>query len=177
MIETVIRARRQDEIDECVALLAETHSRDGYPNEWPANPEAWLQPTNLLAAWVAEHGDVRVGHVALCSALGHFAAPLWSEASGLPVERIGAVSRLFVAPSARGRGLGAALLDEACAEAYVRGLRPALDVLDTDRAAIALYERAGWDRVASVPAPWKSGNGEHTVLHCYLAPSLLRETS
>lgn len=169
-METIIRARRQDEIDKCVALLADVHAADGYPTQWPADPHTWLAPKNLLGAWVAADVDTLVGHVALWPAIGDSAAPVWSAGSGLPVDQIAAVSRLFVAPSARGRGLGAALLAAACAEAYTRRLRPALNVVDHDRRAIALYERAGWRRIASAPASWALASGERPLMHYYLAP-------
>jgi ribosomal protein S18 acetylase RimI-like enzyme len=112
-----------------------------------------------------------IGHVALSSAVGDSAAPVWSAASGLPPERIAAVAKLFVAPAGRGRGLGALLLDQATAEARGRGLRPALEVLDHDREAMALYERAGWRQVGSAPAPWAvTSAGEPMQLHYFLAP-------
>jgi len=167
---TIIRARRHDDLGRCVALLAAVHAADGYPARWPADPHAWLTPENLLGAWVAEGDDGLRGHVALCAAAGDDAAPVWSAATGLPVDRIAAVSRLFVVPRARGRGVGATLLAAACAEASARGLHPALDVVDHDRRARALYERAGWRRIASAPAPWALANGEHPLMHYYLAP-------
>ncbi len=169
--KTIIRARRPDEIDMCVGVLADVHAADGYPLCWPADPPKWLAPDHLLAAWVAEYETAVSGHVALCSAVGDSAASLWSAASGLPPEHIAAVAKLFVAPSARGRGLGAALLAQACAEARLRGLLPALEVLDHDRGAIALYERTGWRHVASVPAPWARASGGPSSLHYYRAPN------
>jgi GNAT superfamily N-acetyltransferase len=170
-MKTIIRARRQDEIDTCVVLLADVHAADGYPLHWPADPRGWLTPPMLLTAWVAEDEGALVGHVALHRAVGDAATPMWSAAAGLPAEQLVIVAQLFVSPQVRGRALGATLLATACAEASSRGLRPALDVLDHDRAAMALYERAGWQRVASAPAPWAVvEHGERAVLHYYLAP-------
>jgi len=170
---TIVRCRRHGDMDECVAMLAEVHTVDGYPTRWPADPQGWLTPENLFGAWVAKGDDGLLGHVALCAAAGDEAAPVWAAASGVPADRIAAVSRLFVSPRARGRGLGAVLLAAACAAASARGLSPALDVVVVghDRnAAMALYERAGWRRVASAPAPWALANGEHPLMHYYLAP-------
>jgi GNAT superfamily N-acetyltransferase len=168
--KTIVRARRPDEIGACVELLAAVHAADSYPLYWPEDPPNWLTPKNLLAAWVAEDRCALLGHVALCSAVGDAAAPLWSTASGHPPEQIAVVAKLFVAPGARGHGLGAALLVAACAEARLRGLLPALEVLDRDRAAIALYERMGWHRVASTPALWARASGGEALLHYYIAP-------
>jgi GNAT superfamily N-acetyltransferase len=166
-----IRIRRQDDIGKCVELLARIHAADGYPLLWPTDPHAWLTPAHFLCAWVAAVERNVMGHVVLCSAVGDEAAPLWSTASGLPPECLAVVAKLFVAPSARGRGAGAALLAHACAEAHLRDLRPALEVLKHNQSAIALYERVGWRRIASVPADWaRTGDGQ-AMLHYYLAPT------
>ena len=79
----------------------------------------------------------------------------------------GSISRLFVSVECRGGGIGRELLDAACAEAAARGLHPALDVNETDRDAIRLYERRGWRRVLS--EPWAADDG-NTLLHYYVAP-------
>jgi GNAT superfamily N-acetyltransferase len=166
-----IRIRRPTELDACTAVLAAVHATDGYPRDWPADPHAWLTPSLLLQAWVAEVAAVVVGHVALCKAQDDTAAAVWRMASGLPVDRLAVVSRLFVAPPARGCGLGTDLLHAACAAAVASRRRPALEVLDHDRAAIALYERLGWQRVASAQAAWALNQGECVVVHYYLAPA------
>jgi len=165
----VIRARCDDEIDNCVALLADVHASDRYPLYWPADPRGWLTPPGLIGAWVAAHDHI-VGHIALCGADGDASAPTWSVACGLPAERLALVSRLFVAPRARRRALGAALLDVAVAAASSHGRRAALEVLDHDRAALGLYERAGWQRVGSAAAPWAQERGTRAVVYYYLAP-------
>jgi GNAT superfamily N-acetyltransferase len=166
----IIRVRRRADIDSCVGALAEVHAADGYPLHWPLDPPKWLEPDTLLTAWVAADEATLLGHVALCSTVGDPVARLWSAASDLAPEHLAVVSRLFVRPLARGRGFGDALLAKACAEARSRGLRPALEVLDHDRAAIALYERAGWRHVARAPALWARVGGGEAWLRCYLAP-------
>jgi GNAT superfamily N-acetyltransferase len=169
-----IRIRQPSDIARCVDVLAAVHAADGYPLHWPADPPAWLTPMNLLSAWVAEDERDVLGHVALCGAVGDAAAPLWSAASHVPPERLAVVAKLFVALPARGRGVGATLLAQACAEAEGQGLRPALEVLGHDQRAIALYEATGWRRVASVAAPWARTRDEHggdqAMLYYYLAP-------
>ncbi len=53
---------------------------------------------------------------------------------------------IFVAPGARGRGVGSALLDRIVEEAKARGLSGVrLDVIDTNPRARALYERKGFE--------------------------------
>lgn len=73
-----------------------------------------------------------------------------SEALRVEPDRIGVVSRLMVSPSGRRRGVGRQLLRTAAAEAAGRGLTPALDVVTSYAAAIALYEREGWRRVGTI---------------------------
>jgi len=166
----IVRLRQQGDMAACVRALADVHAADGYPTRWPADPLAWLAPDNLLAAWVAEDADMLLGHIALCGAEGDTGAPVWSAASGVPAERIAEVARLFVAPGARGRGLGALLMEAACAEARRRGLRPALKVLEHDQAAIALYERMGWRHVATIRMPWEVARDAEALLHHYIGP-------
>jgi GNAT superfamily N-acetyltransferase len=167
----IVRLRRQDDIAACVRLLALVHASDAYPTRWPTDPSVWLTPRNLLAAWVVEEEGAPLGHVALCGAEGDEGAAVWSTACSGAAEQIAEVSRLFVAPTARGHRLGAALLEVACAEAHRRGLRPALKVLEHDQAAIALYEHMGWRRIASTRMPWAVADEAEALLHYYIAPA------
>jgi GNAT superfamily N-acetyltransferase len=64
--------------------------------------------------------------------------------------------------------VGGALLDAACTEAATRGLRAALDVVETNHDAIRLYEQRGWRRVLS--EPWAAAHDGKTLLHYYVAP-------
>jgi GNAT superfamily N-acetyltransferase len=69
------------------------------------------------------------------------------------------LAKMLVAPHARGRGVGAALLARAEAEALKRGRW--LGVLDTvtDSAGFRLYTRGGWIKAGEVPdyALWPHG--------------------
>ena len=142
-----IRARRPEDVDDCVEVLAAVHATDGYPLRWPEDPRDWLTPKHLLAAWVAEADGALVGHVR-------------------------SVARPATGAPPCGRRLGAALLGQADAQARVRGLRSALEVLDHDHHAVALYEHAGWSRVASALAPWTQPDDDALVwLYYYIAPA------
>jgi len=73
------------------------------------------------------------------------------------VEPLGAeegwISKLFVDESARGRGLGKALLSAAVARAKERGWKALhLRTRTVFTAAIALYERTGWQREPDPPS-------------------------
>ncbi|NRQ31510.1 GNAT family N-acetyltransferase [Nonomuraea sp. NN258] len=143
-----IRPRTPDDLDACVAALAEVQAADRYPVDWPADPHRWLTPSNLALAWVATAaGGGVAGHVGLTD-----------DAE---------IVRLFVTPAARGHGLAARLLDTVRAAADVP-LK--LEVSDEGRAAIAAYERAGWRRVGSTRATWLNAAGEPALLHHYVSP-------
>lgn len=81
------------------------------------------------------------------------------------------ISRLFVAPSGRKRGLAEALFRTAWAEAEKRGLRAVLDVHHRNHAAIRLYERLEWQRIASVNGNWTEPDGSVPQVHVYVPPS------
>jgi GNAT superfamily N-acetyltransferase len=159
-----VRERRPEDLAECVRALAEVHARDGYPTWWPADPAGWLSPAGILAAWVAEVGGTVVGHV--CVVTGGD-----EDAAGVTVGEPAMVSRLFVAPAGRGRGLGAALLAEARQFAATGNRTLMLDVVDDGGAAVALYERLGWRLVERRSAEWTTPQGERPWLRVYLAPA------
>ncbi|MGW5369103.1 GNAT family N-acetyltransferase [Streptomyces sp. NPDC004009] len=151
-------------------VLAEVHRRDGYPVNWPDQPDEWLSQTAMLGAWVAELGGCVVGHVSLSrSGDGDLAPGLWSDRNGTSMDLTAVVSRLFVAPQARGHGIGALLIGRAAEEARRRGLHPVLDVVTSDTAAAALYERLGWKLMATVEQRWSPT--QLVAIHCYAAAS------
>ncbi|MGW1671506.1 GNAT family N-acetyltransferase [Streptomyces sp. NPDC002324] len=165
-----VRYRADRDLGDCTEVLAEVHDRDGYPVDWPERSGAWLTPPSLVAAWVAELDGRIAGHVGLArSGAGDAAPGLWSGVTGMGVDRTAVVGRLFVAPSARGRGLGASLLARAGAEARRRGLQPVLDVVASDTAAAALYERLGRQFLATVEQRW--GPDRTVTVRCYAAAS------
>jgi GNAT superfamily N-acetyltransferase len=163
----VVRCRLESDLGALAHLLEEVHRRDGYPRYWPDDAERWLSPRGMLGAWVAETQGATIGHVALAPVGTGSNAALWERLTGLPPVRLASISRLLVAPSARGGGVGAALLDAVCAAASLRGLYPVLDVVETNRDAIRLYERRGWRRVFT--EPWREARDERLELHYYIA--------
>jgi GNAT superfamily N-acetyltransferase len=129
-----IRARTREDIEQCARLLRDLDRADRYPLLWPEDVEAWFTPEGLLGSWVAEVDGSVAGHVALRRAAGS-----------------SMVTRLWVAPSARRRGLGSALCEAACARAAQLSLHPSLEVAAGRAAAIALYEKGGWTFVSRTP--------------------------
>ncbi|MFG1653206.1 GNAT family N-acetyltransferase [Micromonospora sp. NPDC049275] len=155
-----IRRRRAADLDGCVAALADVHRVDRYPLNWPADPHRWLREPHPARAWVAvDAGGTIVGHVAVRR------LPDSAE------EPTAEVSRLFVAPAARGSALGTALLVRARHWADARGLRLMLEVVADSPAAVALYERTGWRCTGTGTASWTAPDGSPVSLRRYTVRS------
>jgi ribosomal protein S18 acetylase RimI-like enzyme len=92
------------------------------------------------------------------------------RSTGLPVEGLGGIVRLYVDPHFQRLGLARALLDTAADAAAEHNLKPVLDVVDDSGPAIALYERAGWKLVGTQPATWTDPDGSVPVIRCYVRP-------
>ncbi len=75
---------------------------------------------------------------------------------------------IFVAPAARGQGVGTALLDAICEQARTRGYAEVrLDVINTNPRARALYERQGFRPVKTDhlgPLSWVFGFKSSTTM-------------
>jgi len=145
----MIRPRRSEDLDPCLAVLRAVHRADRYPVRWPRDPARWLTGRAGLAAWVSETGGAPDGHLSLHGTDEQRARQQWRDAVPVPVEQLAVVSRFFVAPDARGRGIGSALMSIAEDHAAACGLRLVLDVADHNLDAIGFYERRGWRRVGT----------------------------
>lgn len=149
----MIRPRRSEDLEPCVALLRDVHGADAYPVVWPADPASWLAGRDNLATWVAEQDGAILGHLSLCPVDGARSGSPWREALPVPVEQLAVVSRFFVSTRARRRGIGHALMTRAEEHAADHDLRLVLDVAVENRNAIAVYERRGWRRVGTGELP------------------------
>lgn len=166
-MDVLIRPRKPEDIDACVRGMADTHLLDGYPMRWPVDPPSWLEVPGTLSAMVGELDGVVVAHGLIRRAGGTAAADSLALASGRSVDDIAMVSRLFVVPSARRHGVGGQLLAGLMQAAAQHDVVLGLDVVDKDLAAIAMYDRTGWRRVATVPCEW----APYRQMYCYLAPA------
>ncbi len=142
-----VRGRTEQDLVPALALLGRVHDADGYPSTMAGAAE-FLVPPYEVAAWVAVADEGVVGHVALHSPPSSATAAAAAQATGLRPEQHLVLSRLFVSPDRRGEGLGKQLLAVAQAEAERRGEPAVLDVGKDFASAVALYESAGWLRVA-----------------------------
>ncbi len=164
-----VRLRRVEDGAGLAEMLREVHLKDGYPSLWPDDPVSWLSPPGLAQAWVAvdeEAGNGLLGHVGVVTGVHD---PAVSDPSG---RGLASVTRLFVAPTARGRGLGlgARLLGAVREWAQEQGHQLMLDVVEDGGSAIALYERLGWQLVDRRMADWETADGRRLPLRIYLAP-------
>ena len=100
-----IRSRVNGDLPGCVAALTEVHAADGYPSRWPAETAGWLTPADMLHAWTAHLDDTVVGHVVMRSVADDAMASLLAASGGVPPGRLASLSRLFVVPRARRRGV------------------------------------------------------------------------
>jgi GNAT superfamily N-acetyltransferase len=149
-----VRRRSEQDLDACARLLRLVHEEDGYPRIWPTSPRTWLAPDDQVGAWVADDGERVLGHVAVAEPDASPATAVWSAALDVGPAAMLRVSLLIVAPCARGRGLGARLLEAAALFAGDRGAQPVLEVVSSDRGAVALYSRLGWRQVGSLQPGW-----------------------
>lgn len=146
-----IRAKTDADGPACLDLLQRVRAHDGYPLYLaPEDVEDFFVTEAEVVAWVAEHQGCVVGHVALHWEGADPTLIAAHRATGLPVDGLIMLARLFVAPSARRLGVGRALLEHATAEAQSRGRRAVLDVGQPLSAAVALYESQGWKRVGEL---------------------------
>ena len=142
----------------------------------PVRTAADLQATAQLFQAYAASLPVDLGYQDFAAELaalpGKYAPPagelLLARGDGEPLGCVGLrplaaagaceMKRLFLAPSARGLGLGRALAEAVVAEARRIGYRELfLDTLPSMASAIALYEQMGFVRIAPYYAPTPAG--------------------
>ena len=162
-----IRPRRATDLPQCVDALAEVHRTDAYPQRWPVDPAAWLDPSDSLGAWVADSDGAILGHVVVTTCTDD---PTLAQTIGRPFSEMARVSRLFVTPAGRGSGLARDLLAQAGSFALHAGFGLALDVVDDSANAIAVYEHLGWRLVEFRTAVWTTVDGRHPLLRLYVLP-------
>ncbi|HWS34684.1 MAG TPA: GNAT family N-acetyltransferase [Actinoplanes sp.] len=152
----MIRERAGSDLVGCVAVLCAVHERDGYPVNWPVDPVRWLNPPELMCAWVAVASDGAVcGHVAVHRGAGGGAE----------------LGRLFVGPAARRRSVARDLVRVVRDWAFQRRYGLSLTVTEHSgrSAAVAFYEASGWTYSHTSDADWTGPAGEPVRLRHYTA--------
>lgn len=134
----ILRSARAADLDALVRL------EHGFPGErLNRRSLARLLARPTVEIWVAD-GEVRVlGDAVVLYRCGSRLARLYS---------------LIVAPAARGRGFGTALLELALRGAVARGCRRlALEVREDNAAALTLYRAHGFYPVRAIPGYYEDG--------------------
>jgi mycothiol synthase len=117
--------------------------------------EPWFDPAGFLLAW---RGDPEADGMLLGS---HWTKvhPAGSVGGAVGDEPVGEIYVLGIDPDAQGMRLGRALTDLGLAYLRSRGLREVLLYVEEDNAAaVALYERSGFERY-SVDVSWQRDLG------------------
>ncbi len=167
--EILIRERRSSDLPSLATILTEVHELDGYPVEGVDDPLAWLTSERMIYAWVAQMQGVPGGHVALTRpGPTDGAASLWASQTGARNDGMAVLGRLFVAPAARGRGVGVRLTSTATEYARSVGRRAVLDVMTKDTVATHLYESLGWRSLG--PVDHHHGADQVTRATAYVSP-------
>ena len=149
-----IRMRRRRDLPTVTRLLRRAFFEGQFPGVRPSDPRAWLEGDDVLAAWVAhEQGEI-VAHVAITRVgLDARSARRWQEVTGHRTSELAAVSQLFVRPRFRGQGIGASLVDVACAAIRARGMVPVYEVTTTSSLAPSYSRDHGWRLRSSERVP------------------------
>ncbi len=169
LASTGVRPCAPHDLAACVALLRETYETDRYPVHWPSDPARWLTAGRVEAAWVAERDGAIAGHLVVKHPGEERLWPQWRALAGGETERIGVVSRFFVARGSRGHGIGSALMDRAHAYATEHGLRLVLEAAEHNLAAMAFYRRRGWREVGG--ATITLSDGSPLPVRLFVAPA------
>lgn len=169
MRDIEIRPTIPSDLDPLADVLVEVHATDGYPVEGVSDPRAWVQLTRCIGQWTAVIHGVPVGHVALVpvdsgcpGSAGDTRPPV--ENMQPSVQRTAEITRLFVSPAFRGKGLASRLMDVAEKAARSMGLQVVLDVMEKDKGAQALYESRGWTIIRRTRYQYGDGLEEPALL-------------
>lgn len=135
-----IRPARLDEIDSLSALALASKATWGYD-------EAFMERCRVELVVRDEHVERGLAHVAVDDADGALGFYALKE----PGERSAELDLLFVAPAHLRRGVGRALLADACREARRRGW-PVL-LVESDPFAAPFYEREGAVLIGTSTSP------------------------
>ena len=129
--------------------------------------DMWRQQLQEIVTFVAVHDGEDVG-IVRCASDEHQHDTAW-------------LLSMWVAPEARGQGVGNALIDAVIAYARARGaIRLLLDVGDQNQQAIALYARKGFKpngHTGSLPAPRHHMREHQRELRLEPRPSLRHPTT
>lgn len=157
-----IRARREEDVEPLSAAIEASSAVDRWPPHWPEvdggfRVARFLKSRQELAAFVADDAGRPAGHIALHAAAAPAVVEVATEALRRPPEELAFVARMYVVPDARRNQVASSLLAAAASHAAGDGRLGVLDVWEGLRAAVALYESAGWRRIGTARITFGSG--------------------
>lgn len=177
-----IRPRVAADLPVLGQVLAAQQPHSGYPQTWPlaGPPEEFLTRSGELAAFVAEVPGTGVtstgvtdgatcstqlgGHVSVTQVGPGPEAQGWAAGTRHPIDKLAAVSVLFVDHELAGQGVGGALLDAAVSWIREHDLVPVLDVVSESHDAVAFYRRRGWQVIGQARPHWLPADLEPVLL-------------
>lgn len=139
--------------------------RASFSDPWSVESLASALALPHARFFVAEDLNVgRVGRGGAAPLLGYVVALLYGDE--------GEIADLAVAPTARRRGIGGALLDRVLATAMESGVRALyLEVRESNLAARALYQSRGFDMVGQRRGYYQRPSEDALVLRRTMAPT------
>lgn len=139
----VIRRRTDDDLAGLVQITARVRVTDDYPTYLPDDDyHRFLTRPAALEAWVAEHDGRIRGHAALNAQMSQGAMQVLGD-KGIDGP-VGAVARVLVDPAFRRQGVARELLQTVRTAALAQQRTPVTEVVESSRAAVALYRATGW---------------------------------
>lgn len=175
-----VRKRNPNDVPVLVAELLRQQPETRYPfrDPLPIPVEEFLHAHDAVEAWTAEVDGYPVGQVcrvgsARASAQADLLNDLAAQAHGCRSAELAWVSAFFVAPHARGLGLGRRLMGAVVDDTLGEGLHPCLEVLPVHPAAMSLYQATGWRVVHHFRPDWlrDAAGEEGPDVHVLVRPS------
>jgi GNAT superfamily N-acetyltransferase len=163
-----VRFRRDSDLPTLATVLQAVHKTTGYPVIGIDNPVPFIATQDGLQAWVALLDSRIVGHVLLTHPSEEDMAVKAFVEQGGQLGKVASLARLFVDPSAGGKGLGKMLINGAVKWAADEGMKLVLYVLDKDSSAIGIYEKLGWVRIGE--GVFENAEGTVWTAYSYVSP-------
>jgi len=157
----LIRPSRDEDLAAITAIYAHhvLHGTGTFETEPPTEAEMARRRADVLEKhlpWLVTEDDGQVTGFAYCN---------WFKPR--PAYRFSAEDSIYMAPHAKGQGLGRALLAELCARAERAGLRKLIAVIgdSSNTGSIGVHRANGFSHVGVLPScGWKFGRWLDVVL-------------
>lgn len=171
MSDVEIRPTASADLDALANVLVQVYAADGYPVEGVDSPRGWLDLPDAMGQWTALLDGVPVGHIGLHEPGPEAQTVHFAQLSGYAPAEISEIVRLFVSPTARGKGVARKLLRAAVAKSTEASKVATLEVMQKDAAAIDLYTAMGWKVVGRSGHSVGDGRQVPALVMIYRSPT------